>query len=62
MDRVKHYVCRRYRLYEVLSRKGFKPESMRVDMYNPKFNVWIYIETPELREAIEDYYSSFVAK
>lgn len=55
--RAKHYVCRRYRLYNFLSDKGFSPESVRTDIYNPKYKVWIYIETVKLRETIEEYYS-----
>lgn len=52
------YICRKLRLYVYLTQKGFKCELEREDRDNPRYKVWIYKETPELRLAIEEYYSS----
>lgn len=51
------YVCRRLRLLNHLKSKGFLPYQTQPDINNPRFNVWLYEETPELRNAIEDYYN-----
>lgn len=55
---MKAYVCRRLRLFTYLTEKGFFPYQMRADKHNSKFNVWLFIDTPELREVIEEYYST----
>lgn len=52
------YVCRRLRLLNHLRNRGFLPYMTQPDIRNPRFNVWLYEETPELRNAIEDYYHS----
>ena len=52
------YICRKLRLYVYLTQRGFKYELEKEDRDNPNYKVWIYKETPELRLAIEDYYSS----
>ena len=52
------YVCRKIRLYFFLKEKGFDCEFDRQDVNNPKYKVWVFKDSPELREAIEEYYSS----
>lgn len=52
-----HYVCRRIRLYDFLSKKGYIPVQIRTDKDDPKRNVWIYEDSVKLREDIEEYYS-----
>lgn len=52
------YVCRKIRLYFFLREKGFDCEFDRQDVNNPKYKVWVFKDSPELREAIEEYYSS----
>lgn len=54
---MKLYVCKRIRLLGYLQNKGFQFIKTEVDRTNPKYNVWVFIETPELREAVEEYYS-----
>lgn len=51
------YVCRRMKLCGFLLSKGFKYEKVEPDRYNPKFSVWIFKSSPELRLAIEEYYA-----
>ena len=53
------YVCRRLRLCSYLLKRGFKYIETRKDRNNPKYDVWLFKQTPELRCAIEDYYESF---
>jgi hypothetical protein len=55
---MKLYVCKRIRLLNHLTSKGFQFIKTERDRTNPNYNVWIFIETPELRNAIEEYYSS----
>lgn len=59
---MKLYVCRRIRLLSHLMSKGFKFVKIEQDRNNPEYSVWVFIETPELREAIEEYYSAIPAK
>lgn len=54
---MKLYVCKRIRLLGFLQSKGFQFIKTEQDRNNPNYNVWVFIETPELREAIEEYYS-----
>lgn len=54
---MKYYVCRRIRLYDFLSRKGYSPIQVRIDKDDPKRYVWIYEDNISLRADIEEYYS-----
>lgn len=54
---MKYYVCRRIRLLSFLQEKGFQYLIMEKDKYNPNYNIWLFKDTPELRIAIEEYYS-----
>ena len=57
MDNVNVYVCRRIRLFEVLTNAGFVPFKTRPDRKNPKYNVWLFLDSKELREEVEKFYS-----
>ena len=50
------YVCRKLRLCTFLLQKGFNYIEEKSDYKNPKYNVWIFKMTPELKIAIEEYY------
>ena len=52
------YVCRKIRLCAYLLEKGFMYEKETVDITNPKYKVWLFKDGNEIRNAIEDYYSS----
>lgn len=52
------YVCSKLRLCSYLLSRGFHYISEREDRYNPKFKVWLFEMTPELRAAVNDYYNS----
>lgn len=55
---MKYYVCKKIRLLTFLQSKGFNFIKTEQDKNNDKYIVWIFIETPELRDAIEEYYST----
>lgn len=54
---MKTYVCRKIRLCAYLLEKGFEYLVIRQDVFYPDRKVWIFEDTPTLREAIEEYYS-----
>ena len=55
--RKKYYVCKKIRLMVFLQKKGFNFIKIQEDRNDHDRVVWIFIETPELRDAIEEYYS-----
>lgn len=55
---MKFYVCKRIKLLNWLMEKGFMFIEARKDKYNSNYNVWIFIETPELKTAVDEYYSN----
>lgn len=61
MDEV--FICKRLRLYNYLSKMGFKPFGTAIDKTNPDYTNWLFDVTPELTETIrrwfgEDCYSA----
>lgn len=52
------YVCRKIRLLNHLLNKGFMFIRTEQDKYKPNYNVWLFKDTIELRNSIEEYYSS----
>ena len=50
-----YYVCKRLRLLEHLRDRGYLPIRHEPDMYNPKYNVWIFKNSEGLADAIEEY-------
>lgn len=52
-----YYTCKRMKLLIFLRNKGFIPEQTIPDLYNPKYLVWRFKNTPELEQAIEEYFS-----
>lgn len=58
MNKKNTYVCRRPFIYEYLTKKGFIPYKTAIDYYNCKNIVWLYDDSKELREAVEECYST----
>lgn len=54
---MKYYVCRKMRLLEFLSDKGFRYIKVQQDRKCPSRDVWIYEKTDELMYAVEEYYN-----
>lgn len=53
----KTYVCKKLFLYNLLTSRGFVPFKVAPDKYNCKKTIWLYDETPALRDVVEEYYS-----
>ncbi len=52
------YVCRKLFMYYFLTEKGFTPLQHRPDKYDCKKLVWIYEDSPEIRDAVEEFYAN----
>lgn len=52
------YVCRKLRLYSFLTDCGFKPYRAVPDMYDSSRLVWLYEDSDEIRDAVEEYYKA----
>lgn len=50
------YVVKRLRLLTYLREKGFTELYNRADYDNPKYKVWIFDYTDELKSAIDKFY------
>lgn len=53
----KTYVCKKLFLYNLLTSRGFVPFKVAPDKYNCKKTIWLYDETPALRDVVEEYYN-----
>lgn len=51
------YLCRRMKLCGWLLAHGFQYEQVVPDKFNPKYNCWLFKNSPELKNSIEEYYS-----
>ena len=53
----KTYVCKRLRLCRHLMNCGFTPYKIVPDRDNPRFNVWLFDQSPALTETIMQYFT-----
>ena len=53
---MKTYVCKKIKLYEYLTNKGYKPYRVATDIYNAERKVWLYDDSDNLRKDIDNYY------
>lgn len=51
------YVCRRLRLYNFLTERGFVPYQTAPDKYDCKRIIWLYEDCKEIQNAVKEYYS-----
>ncbi len=56
------YVCKRLRLCNFLKAKGFEPYRIAPDRNNPKYNVFLFHATQELRSAVVEYLNQIPQK
>lgn len=56
------YTVKRMRMLDWLCNKGFYPEYSVRDKNNPRYNVWKYKNTPELEDAIDEYFAQLANK
>lgn len=54
----KTYVCRRVFVYEFLTRRGFVPYKTATDKFDCTKTVWLYDDSQDLRNAVEECYST----
>ena len=57
---IKHgkvFCCKRLRLLEYLRKKGFMPFATVPEVSNPKYYNWLFYNTPDLENAIKDYFN-----
>ena len=63
MNELKHkrefYTCRRLRLLKYLLDKGFEPEAEVPDPQNYRYKLWLFRNSLELEEALDEYFSQF---
>lgn len=53
-----YYICKRLRLLDFLMKQGFEVIDTVPDVKNPKYKCWRFKRTPEILEAVEQYYST----
>lgn len=51
------YLCKRMKLCSFLLTNGFNYKKVVQDRNNPKYNCWLFDDTPELRSTVDTYYS-----
>lgn len=51
------YVCKKLSLYNFLTDNGFVPYRVAPDMRNCHRLVWLYDDSTEIREAVDEYYA-----
>ena len=50
-----YYFCTRLRMLEFLRRKGFYPIRTLPDVKDPRYSVWMFENSPELIEAVDEF-------
>ena len=62
MNELRHgeyYSCNRLRLLQYLLENGFEPESECPDPTNYRYKWWLFKNSEELENKIEDYFSKY---
>ncbi len=52
-----YYYCKRLRLLDYLISKGFRAVGTMPDVRNPNYRVWKFENTPELEQALAEYFA-----
>lgn len=52
----KTFVCKRLRLCRHLMNHGFEPFRIVPDRNNPRYNVYLFTQTPALKRVLSDYF------
>ena len=58
----KYYTCCRLRLLEYLLKKGFEPIKDIPDPHNWKYRHWIFENSVELEDALDEYFEELTKK
>lgn len=51
------YVCTKRFIYNELTKRGFKPYKVAPDMYDCERLVWLYDDSRELRDIVDECYA-----
>lgn len=51
----KYFKCFTTRAAQYLCRKGFNIEKTEVNYKDPRYNVFLFLDSPELRKAFDEY-------
>lgn len=57
LKHAKVFTCKRYRMLTYLGSKGFVPFMTVSEPDNPKYLNWIFENSPELEDAIDEYFA-----
>ena len=57
-NETRKYFCTRPKLYSILVTAGFMPIEVVPHFTIPKYHVWVFEETPELRKIVDEYLSN----
>ena len=57
MEHGKIYTCKRLRMYDWLTMRGWKPIRREVDMRNANYINWVYETSPEFNADVELYFT-----
>jgi hypothetical protein len=58
----KEYCCKRWRMYTWLRERGFYPIKTIPDVQRSDFNNWVFENSPELENAIYEYFDGLIKK
>ena len=61
-QRLKYYVCTKMKLLTYLMKRGYMYIKIDKDRNNPRYTVWLFEDTPELREEVSRYYANYPKK
>lgn len=56
MNYKKEYVCKRLRMYDWLTMRGWRPERLVTDIQNANYVNWVYKTNPEFNADVELYF------
>ena len=54
MSNVNYKIIYSLRIHLALQKMGFKYETEMKNPYNPRFNCWVYVQTPQLASAFDE--------
>ena len=56
------YICTRWRMYDWLTSRGWKPDRIITDLKRSNFINWVYKTSPEFNKDVELYFDMLSKK
>lgn len=56
------YICKRWRMYDWLISRSWKPDRIITDVHKPHFVNWIFKTSPEFNKDVELYFDMLSKK